>query len=119
MDVPENRTNLVESAIIRFLATLAVFGHESSPRSEILLVLLKSEVCFVHLARHVFEVFEDADLVLFVIPIKEGLVRILIVLKSFLCCEIDIQGCRVGPHENFVAVQLFKQFIMHLLLFLQ
>lgn len=118
MNILKDSTDLIESTIISLLASLSILWHQACTRSEILLVLHNSEVSFVHLARHVLKVFEDANLVLFILPIKECVIRVLIVLDALLRSYVDIKWRRVTPLENLIAMKFFEEFIVKLQLLL-
>jgi hypothetical protein len=80
VNVLKDGSDLIKSAVICLLAPHLVFRYDTCTRLKVLLVLNQAEIRLVHLSAHVLEVLENANLVLFIFPIKEGLVRVLVVL---------------------------------------
>ena len=119
VNILKDCADLIQSAIISLLATLAILRNQSGTWSEILFVFLYPKVSLVHLASHILEVFKDAYLVLLIFPIKESLVGVLIVLNAFICRLVDVKWCRIASLEDSVSVELLKQLIVKLLLLLQ
>ena len=80
MNVLEDRTDLVDSAIILVLALLAVLGDCTCASLEKLLVLNQSQIGLIHLTTHIFEVIKDPSLVLLSFFCDECSILVLIVL---------------------------------------
>ena len=114
MNVLEDSSYLLQSAVICLLASHLFFWNYACSGLEILFVLNQSKVSLVHLSAHVLEVFKDAYLVLLILPIKEGLIGVQVVLQPLLRCLGSVHGRWITSQETLSSVELFIDFIMML-----
>ena len=112
MHVLEYGTYLVECAVVLLLDAALILGDQPRTLLEVLLILSISQVSFVHLAGHLFEVLKDAYLVLLAILAEEGLEVVLVVNQPVMCGVLYVDGGGVTPQENLAGVKLLEHLIV-------